>query len=103
MSSTRIVLLTAVGIEVVVQPQLSLFAFQVTWPGSTTQQRNDATIQLLKDVAKLGRVFMSGCWIDENYYGRVCVLGFRTRRDTVDMCIEDVRQVAAQIVDRMSN
>jgi len=86
------------GINIVAKPQLSLFAFQVNWPGSSRQQRNTATMELLDRVLKRGKVVLSGCEISGDYYGRVCILGFRTHKDYVDLCIQQAREETAEIL-----
>ena len=78
------------GIAMVAEPQLSLFAFHVTWPGAGRDEENAATRALLAHVAALGRVLLSGCNIDGRELARVCILSFRTRRANVDALVEDV-------------
>ena len=75
------------GLELVDEPQLSLFAFR--YGG------NDTTRGLQSYVNDKARVMITGCTIDETFYGRVCVLCFRTRKAHVDMCIEDIKEYCA--------
>ena len=49
-------------------------------------------------VTARGRVMLTGCTIDERYLGRVCVLSFRTRRDHIDACVDEVAAEAAAIL-----
>jgi aromatic-L-amino-acid/L-tryptophan decarboxylase len=78
------------GVVMVARPQLSLFAFHVTWPGASRADENVATREVLQRVAARGRVFLSGCNIAGRELVRVCVLAFRTRREHVEACVEDV-------------
>ncbi|MBX3193139.1 MAG: aminotransferase class V-fold PLP-dependent enzyme [Labilithrix sp.] len=78
-------------------PQLSLFAFHVTWPGATQREEDAATRALIDRVAERGRVLLSGCTTGDRFLARVCVLSFRTRRAHVDACIEDVTAEAAHL------
>lgn len=86
------------GIAMDAWPQLSLFAFHLTWPGATRQEENRATRALLDGVTARGRVMLTGCTIGDRFLGRVCVLSFRTRQRVIDACVEDVADVAAAIL-----
>lgn len=83
------------GVRLVAPPQLSLFAFHLSWPGSTLAAENEATQALLMRVRDRGRVFLTGCWVDGRFLARVCVLCFRTRRDRIEECVQ---QVAEEVV-----
>src|SRR3954467_4025368 len=71
-------------------PELSLFAFHVTWPGATRADEDDATRTLLERTTARGRVMLTGCTAHERYLGRVCVLSFRTHRNHIDHLVEDL-------------
>ena len=88
------------GIVVDAEPQLSLFAFHLSWPGATQAGENAATRALIDGVTGRGRVMLTGCSVDDRYLGRVCVLSFRTRRDRIDACVEDLAAEAAAILER---
>jgi aromatic-L-amino-acid decarboxylase len=79
-------------------PQLSLFAFHLSWPGANQQQQNAATSALMDRVTARGRVMLTGAMVDERYLGRVCVLSFRTRQAQMDGCVDDVTTEAAAIL-----
>jgi len=89
------------GIVMDAEPQLSLFAFHLSWPGATLDDENQATRALMDGVTARGRVMLTGCTVDDRYLGRVCVLSFRTRQDRIDACVEDVAAEAAAIQARM--
>jgi aromatic-L-amino-acid/L-tryptophan decarboxylase len=86
------------GIVMDAHPQLSLFAFHLSWPGATQDDENAATRALMDGVTARGRVMLTGCTVDERYLGRVCVLSFRTRRHRIDACVEDVAAEAAAVL-----
>jgi aromatic-L-amino-acid decarboxylase len=88
------------GIRMCAPPQLSLFAFHLTWPGSSLEDENHATRELLTRVTARGRVMLTGCTVDGRFLGRVCVLSFRTRQDRIDACVEDVAAEAADLLAR---
>jgi aromatic-L-amino-acid decarboxylase len=86
------------GVVMVAPPQLSLFAFHVTWPGASLAQENAATRQVLERVGAKGRVLMSGCNLSGRELARICVLSFRTRQATMDACVEDVASAVGEVV-----
>ena len=86
------------GIVIDAQPQLSLFAFHLSWPGAGLEDENSATRALMDGVTRRGRVMLTGCTVDGRFLGRVCVLSFRTRQDRIDAGVEDVAAVAAEIL-----
>jgi aromatic-L-amino-acid/L-tryptophan decarboxylase len=88
------------GVVMTARPQLSLFAFHLAWKGSTRDQENAATRELLDRVAARGRVFLTGCTTGGRFLARVCVLSFRTRQDRIDACVEDIAAEARQILER---
>ena len=88
------------GIVMDAQPQLSLFAFHLSWPGARLDDENAATRALVDGVTARGRVMLTGCSVDGRFLGRVCVLSFRTRRDRIDACVEDAAAEAAVILER---
>lgn len=88
------------GVVMVAPPQLSLFAFHVTWPGATMDQENAATRSVLEHVGARGRVLLSGCNASGRELARVCVLSFRTRQASMDACVEDVAAAVAEVAAR---
>jgi aromatic-L-amino-acid decarboxylase len=86
------------GVRMVAPPQLSLFAFYVTWPGARIDEENAVARELLDRVTARGRVMLTGCWVANRFLARVCVLSFRTRQDRIDACVEDVSQVTAELL-----
>jgi aromatic-L-amino-acid decarboxylase len=88
------------GIVIDAEPDLSLFAFHVTWPGATPAEEDRATRALLERTTTRGRVMVTGCTAHGRALGRVCVLSFRTHREHVDALVEDVEASVEEIVPR---
>lgn len=81
-------------------PELSLFAFHVTWPGATRAQEDNATRTLLEDTTKRGRVMLTGCTAHGRFLGRVCVLSFRTHQQDIDHLVEDLAASLRELLSR---
>jgi aromatic-L-amino-acid/L-tryptophan decarboxylase len=81
-------------------PELSLFAFHLTWPGATRADEDRATKALMENVTRCGRVMVTGCTTHGRYLGRVCVLSFRTHQERIDALVADVAASIREIVSR---
>ena len=81
-------------------PELSLFAFHVTWPGATRAEEDDATRTLLESTTKRGRVMLTGCTAHDRFLGRVCVLSFRTHQQHIDHLVEDLSAALPEVLPR---
>jgi aromatic-L-amino-acid decarboxylase len=79
-------------------PELSLFAFHVTWPGATRAEEDEATRRLLENTTKRGRVMLTGCTARGRFLGRVCVLSFRTHQQHIDHLVEDLSASLLEVV-----
>jgi aromatic-L-amino-acid decarboxylase len=88
------------GIVIDAPPELSLFAFHVTWPGATPEQEDAATRRLMHDTTARGRVMVTGATVNGRFLGRVCVLSFRTHRENIDALVEDIDAAAKAILSR---
>ncbi len=86
------------GIVMIARPQLSLFAFHLTWSGASFEDENAATHDLLDRVLARGKVMLTGCTVDGRFLARVCVLSFRTRREHVETCIAHLAEETAAIL-----
>jgi aromatic-L-amino-acid decarboxylase len=78
------------GIVIDAAPELSLFAFHLTWPGATRAGEDMATKALMERTTRLGRVMVTGCTARGRFLGRVCVLSFRTHQPQIDALVEDL-------------
>jgi aromatic-L-amino-acid decarboxylase len=79
-------------------PELSLFAFHVTWPGADRAAEDAATQKLLEDTTRRGRVMLTGCTARGRFLGRVCVLSFRTHQRQIDHLVEDLSAALRGVV-----
>ena len=84
------------GVEIVAEPQLSILAFRLAEPDDPEANR-ETNQRLLDAVNRRGRVFLSGTRLDEYFVLRLCILNFRTHRDRIEMCLEDLRDAIAEI------
>ncbi len=87
------------GIVMDAPPQLSLFAFHLESPAlETIDAQNAATQALIERVTQRGKVMLTGAEAGERYLGRVCILSFRTRRDTIETCIRHLAEEAEALL-----
>ena len=89
---------TVPSIQIVAEPQLSILAFRLTEPREPEANRA-ANQALLDAINRRGRVFLSGTQLDEYFVVRLCILNFRTHRDRIEMCLEDIRDAIAEVSD----
>jgi aromatic-L-amino-acid decarboxylase len=85
------------GIVIDAGPELSLFAFHLTWPGASRGEEDAATRALMERTTARGRVMVTGCSTHGRYLGRVCVLSFRTHQAQIDALVEDFAAVIEDI------
>ena len=100
-AARRVAALPHVVIDAV--PELSLFAFHLTWPGASRADEDRATRALMDETTKRGRVMITGAIARGRYVGRVCVLSFRTHRSAIDALIEDLAASIRALVPELSN
>jgi aromatic-L-amino-acid/L-tryptophan decarboxylase len=79
-------------------PELSLFAFHVTWPDATRDEEDEATRRLLEQTTRRGRVMLTGCSAGGRFLGRVCVLSFRTHQQHIDYLVDDVAASLSEVL-----
>jgi aromatic-L-amino-acid decarboxylase len=85
------------GIVIDAEPDLSLFAFHLTWPGASVADEDAATRALMEKTTQRGRVMVTGCTAHGRALGRVCVLSFRTHQPQIDALVEDMAAAIAEI------
>ena len=85
------------GIVIDAPPDLSLFAFHLTWPGATRAEEDAATRALMDGTTSKGRVMVTGCTAHGRYLGRICVLSFRTHQVDIDALVEDLGAAIREI------
>ncbi len=70
------------GIEIVAEPDLTVVAFRhVTLDNRELLNRINAKKRVMLTPTVLGEIFVL----------RICIVSFRTHRDRIDMCLEDIR------------
>jgi len=87
------------GIVIDAPPELSLFAFHVSWPGATLPQEDAATRALMERTTARGRVMVTGAVARGRYLGRVCVLSFRTHAEQIDALVEDMAGALEEVTE----
>ena len=92
----RIAALPHVAIDA--PPDLSLFAFHVTWRGASRADEDRATEELMERTTRKGRVMLSGSRAHGRFLGRVCVLSFRSHQAHIDALVEDLAVAVEEIV-----
>lgn len=84
------------GMEIVAEPELSLFAFRVGPSEGVTGAALDAlNRRVLRKVNGRQRVFLTGTVVRGMFVLRVCVLSFRTHADRMEMFLADLRAALA--------
>jgi aromatic-L-amino-acid/L-tryptophan decarboxylase len=99
-AARRVAALPHVVVDAV--PELSLFAFHLTWPGASLRDEDAATRELMDRTTKLGRVMITGAVAGGRYLGRVCVLSFRTHQAQIDALVQDLSASADAIVQEFT-
>jgi len=89
---------TIPGIEIVAEPQLTVVAFRLKPPGSDLSKLNDVNHKLIEEINARQRVLLTGTVLNGMFVIRICILSFRTHKDRVQACLEDIRSSVAEIV-----
>ncbi|MCI0732494.1 MAG: aminotransferase class V-fold PLP-dependent enzyme [Methylococcaceae bacterium] len=84
-------------LEIVARPQLSIVTFKVRSPGNDTQRSNDRTRALLERINSYRRVLLTGTWLEGIFVIRICVLSFRTHREQVQNCLNDIERACGEM------
>jgi aromatic-L-amino-acid decarboxylase len=87
-------------VRVVADPQLSTLAFRVEPPGVTGEPLDDLNREVLDRINQYERVHLSATTVDDRVTLRVCVLSFRTHREHVEHCVEDVARAVADVLEQ---
>jgi aromatic-L-amino-acid decarboxylase len=85
------------GLTIVAEPQLSLVAFRLAPAGAEPASLDALNKRLLDQVNARQRVHLSGTTVGGRFLLRICVLSFRTHRDRVEQCLEDVRTGVSEL------
>ena len=76
------------GVEIVAEPDLSLFAFRMRAFGESDEDRDQMNRELLARINSGRRIFLTGTTLDSGFAIRFCVLSFRTDPARIDEAIE---------------
>ena len=79
------------GIEILAEPQLSIVAFRLAPTGLDTLALNQLNQQFLQRINARKNVLLSGTMLGDRFAIRICILSFRTHRDRVQTCLDDIR------------
>jgi aromatic-L-amino-acid decarboxylase len=79
------------GIEIVAEPQLSILAFRLVRPGLDDDELNRLNQDLRDRINAKQHVFLTPTTLEGRFVIRICVLSFRTHRDRMQQCLEDIR------------
>jgi aromatic-L-amino-acid decarboxylase len=86
------------GVEIVAEPELSLFVFRVgPSRGESAAELDARDRRLLREINRRQRVFVTGTMVHGRFVVRACVLSFRTHADRIAMLIDDVRAALARV------
>jgi aromatic-L-amino-acid decarboxylase len=78
-------------VEIVAEPQLSLLAFRVNPPGRDGDALEEVNRRVIAHVNGKQRVLLTGAVVRGRFLIRICILSFRTHRDRIDVCLDDIR------------
>jgi aromatic-L-amino-acid decarboxylase len=94
------------GVEMLAEPELSLFAFRLAPRGPAGAALDDATLNdLNRDwLARTNvrqRVHLTGTLLGGRFALRICVLSFRTHRDRLAQGLDDLRAAAGEALGEL--
>jgi len=86
-------------VEIVAEPELSLFAFRLrpshVAPGAPLDALNR---RFLAAINQRNRVLLTGAVVAVGFVLRICVLSFRTHADRIAMCLEDAAAARDEVM-----
>jgi len=85
-------------LEIVAEPQLSIVAFALRCPGFGLDEANDRNRDLLDRINARKRVHLTGTVLSGRFVIRICVLSFRTHKDRMELCMEDIRHAVRELM-----
>ena len=85
------------GIEITAEPQLSLVAFRLRLDGMSMDETNRVNRELLEEINRRGRVYMTGTSVRGHFVLRICVLSFRTHKDRMEEALADIRDAVKAV------
>jgi aromatic-L-amino-acid decarboxylase len=87
------------GMEILAEPQLSLFAFRLAPPelAGDEEALDRLNQELLDRVNARKRVYLTPTRLGGRFALRICVLSFRTHRERMEMALEDLQATVAEV------
>lgn len=89
------------GIEMLAEPQLSLFAFRLAPAGAPDEDLDALNRRFIDRVNARQRVFLTGTRLRGRFALRICVLSFRTHRDRMEQALEDIEEARREVLEGM--
>jgi len=87
------------AIDIVAEPQLSLFAFRLKPHDLDNGEKlNDLNRRFLEAVNEHRRVMLTGTMLGGRFVLRICVLSFRTHADRLDDCLTAIERAVKQLL-----
>ena len=84
-------------VEIVAEPQLSVVAFRLQRAGLRAAETDRLNHQLLERINARRRVYLTGTTLNGLFTLRICVLNFRTHRDRMEACLEDIQAALSEV------
>jgi aromatic-L-amino-acid decarboxylase len=84
-------------LEVITDPQLTVVAFRLVRMGLTDEQNDDLNIRLRDAINSSRRVLLTPTRLHGRYVIRICILSFRTHRDRVEVCLDEIRRAVREV------
>lgn len=85
-------------VEIVAEPELSLFAFRLAPPGLDARATDATNERLLERVNARRRVYLTPTRLGGRFVLRICVLSFRTHADRIAECVDAIREEARALL-----
>ena len=84
-------------VEILNEPELSLFAFRLAPPGMAAADLDELNRAWLARVNARQNVMLTGTLLHGRFALRFCVLSFRTHRDRIEQALADLRAAAREV------
>lgn len=85
-------------VVIVAEPELSLFAFRMEPPGMEDEALDALNRAWIEAINRPGHVMLTGTNLNGRYTLRICILSFRTHADRMQMCFDDMRSAAEEVL-----
>jgi len=89
---------TMPDLEMLAEPQLSLFAFRLAPAGVPESDLDALNRRFMERANARQRVFLTGTRLRGRFALRICVLSFRTHRDRMEAALEDLEAAREEVL-----